>query len=292
MPPVIDLARRHLTAHRGAAPATAANVARNARAGHARHARWAPARDALWVLLEPLVATGARVAVAGAGNADTLPLCRLARRAGEVVLVDVDGRAPSAARRRLPRELRRRVAVEVHDVTGGAADALARAAAGGPAPAVVLPTGELPGAPYDVVVGDLLYSQLLYPALVDLGLAPEAVRAAVMRHARHLTHALVQRLHASAPGGTVVHVHDPIAWWDGHPQPVRLDELLELAARDPQAAADRARTGQGPRESDPRDALAVLGLPVHATALWHWPFTDGVDYLACATVSSTPPGRS
>ena len=146
MPPGTERARRQLTAHRRQAPATSANVARNARAGHERHRRWAPARDALWAVLDPLVAPGARVAVVGAGNADTLPLRRLAERAGEVVLVDVDARAPSGARRRLPRELRRRVVVEPCDVTGGGADALATAAAeGGPAPAVVLPTRRAPG---------------------------------------------------------------------------------------------------------------------------------------------------
>jgi len=29
----------------------------------------------------------------------------------------------------------------------------------------------------------------------------------------------------------------------------------------------------------------VLDLKIHSTELWHWPFTDGVDYLVCATVA-------
>ena len=93
---------------------------------------------------------------------------------------------------------------------------------------------------------------------------------------------MVARLHASAP--LVVHVHDPLAWWDGHEQPVSLEEILDLAESDgPEAALALAARGSGPHESDPRAALAALGLTPTATALWHWPFTDGVDYLACAT---------
>lgn len=38
-----------------------------------------------------------------------------------------------------------------------------------------------------------------------------------------------RRLHASAPQGHVIHVHDPLAWWPGHSQPVRLDEILAVA---------------------------------------------------------------
>ena len=44
---------------------------RNARAEIDRHARWAPARDALWQLLETHLHHDGRVAILGAGNADT-----------------------------------------------------------------------------------------------------------------------------------------------------------------------------------------------------------------------------
>src|SRR4051812_27914734 len=234
-------------------PATAANVVRNARAELDRHGRWTPARDALWAVLEPHAA--GRVAVVGAGNADTVPLRRLAERSAEVTLIDVDDRAATGARRRLPRALRRRVRVARCEVTGGAADAIV---AGVVRPQ--LPTGPLPGAPYDLVVGDLLYSQLLFPGLLDAGLPADQIQLKVAAHAAVLTRALVLRLHASAPAGTVVHVHDPIAWWDGHPQPVTLADVLQ--ARDPLAVIAR---GRGPMESDPRRALADLGLPVGAT---------------------------
>ncbi len=111
-----------------------------------------------------------------------------------------------------------------------------------------------------------------------------------MRHAPALTRAVVARLHASAP--RVVHVHDPIAWWDGHEQPVALEEILAVAGHDgPEAALALAARGVGPRESDPRAALADLGLSPAATALWRWPFAPGVDYLACATLAAPGTGR-
>src|SRR3954447_26110736 len=99
-------AQRTLTAHRLAAPATAANLARNARAEPGRRARWAPARDALWAMLDPLLEPGATVAVVGAGNGDDLPLTRITGRAAAVTLIDLDERALRRARRHLPRSLR------------------------------------------------------------------------------------------------------------------------------------------------------------------------------------------
>jgi hypothetical protein len=235
--------------------------------------------------VEPRLEDGARVAVLGAGNADDLPLRRIAARAGAVTLIDLDSLAALAARRRLSWRSRRRVEVAEHDVTGGAADRIVLAAARGEEVGEVgLREGPLPGAPYDLAIGDLLYSQLLYPALVDLGVREES-RAAILRtYAPPLTRAAVARLHASAP--IVVHVHDPLAWWDGHGQPVELDEVLRLAERDGVGAAlDLLARGIGPIESDPRAALRSLGIASGATALWRWPFTEGVDYLACATLA-------
>ena len=52
----------------------------------------------------------------------------------------------------------------------------------------------LPGAPYDLIVGDLFYSQLLYPALVDLGVDSDRRAEALVRHAPPLTRAVVSRL--------------------------------------------------------------------------------------------------
>lgn len=255
-------------------------------------------RDALWDFLAPwLDGAGTRVAIVGAGNGDDLPLRRIARRARAVVLVDIDPRAAQGARRRLRRAERRKVDVVGHDVTGGGADRVALAASRGEEPrpdrhpCLDRPTEDpLPGAPYDLVVGDLFYSQLLYPALLDLGVAPDLRAATLAGHAPDLTRAVVARLHASAP--RVVHLHDPLAWWDGHEQPVGLAEILDLAASaGPDAALSLAARGAGPHESDPRAAFAALGLTPTATALWRWPFAAGVDYLVCATCCRRPSSR-
>ncbi len=282
-----------------------ANASRNARAELGRRRRWAPARDALWGFVGPLIEDGARVAIVGAGNGDDLPLRRIARRAGTVTLIDLDLRAARGTRQRLGRAERAKVEVIGHDVTEGAADAIVLSALSGPGGrsgtgAVDLPdlaankggkgrphprtASPLPGAPYDLVIGDLFYSQLLYPALVDLAVDPDRRAETLVRHAPSLTRDVVARLHASAP--CVVHVHDPIAWWDGHEQPVTVGEVLAAADDDgPDAALALAARGIGPRESDPRTAFTDLGLIPTATALWRWPFAPGVDYLACATLA-------
>jgi hypothetical protein len=312
-----------------------ANASRNGHAGRERRRRWEPARDALWDFVAPVLDDGARVAIVGAGNGDDLPLRRIAGRAGEVALIDIDPRAARGARRRLSRSGRRivsiglpgrtahcratypaharisrtaseRVEVIGHDVTRGTADAIVRKALEDgrqrpdrpPArPGTAEPGGiergapeaagdPLPGAPYDLVVGDLFYSQLLYPALLDLGVDAERRDSILADCAPSLTGAVVARLHASAP--RVIHVHDPLAWWDGHEQPVALDQILAVAAGEgADAALALAGRGNGPHESDPRTALAELGLTPAATALWCWPFSRGVDYLACATLIST-----
>ena len=283
-------AERILAVEQLAAPATRANTARNARAEHDRHARWAPAREALWEFLDVHLPRGERVAILGAGNCDDLPLERIAARAGELTLIDLDTRSIRAARRRLPRRLRCRIDVVEHDVTVGAADAIAIAAATGQVPErVVISEAPLPGAPYELVIGDLLYSQLLYPALVDLNVPAARTSAFLARYAPTLTRSVVARLHVSAPGGLVLHIHDPIAWWPGHPQPVTLERILTAAKRDPGAALALAGQGTGPRHSDPRAALSSFAIPVHATAMWRWPFAPGVDYLACATLAGSTP---
>jgi len=277
-------AERMLAADRLRAPATRANTSRNARAERGRHARWAPARDALWQLLDRHLHPGARVAVLGAGNADDLPLDRIAARAGAVSLIDLDARALGAARGRQPRRLRSRMIVLTHDVTDGAADTIAIAAATRHLPEpVAVSQAPLPGAPYDLVIGDLLYSQLLYPALVDIPAAHTS--AFVERYAPMLTRSVVSRLHLSAPDGLVLHIHDPIAWWHGHAQPVTLEQILTASEHDPGAAVALAAQGTGPHDSDPRAALGSFAIPIRATAMWHWPFSPGVDYLACATLA-------
>jgi hypothetical protein len=86
----------------------------------------------------------------------------------------------------------------------------------------------------------------------------------------------------------VVHIHDPLGWWDDHVQPVSLDEILTAAAADVEAALELVARGHGPTACDPRAIALEAGIPLVETALWRWPFQRGVEYLACATV--TRPG--
>jgi hypothetical protein len=271
-------------------PASLANTQRNARATAERLERWQPARDALWAVLDRHVTPSSCVAVVGAGNGHDVPLGRLAERSLRVDLIDLDARAARGARGRLPGELRGRVDVLREDVTAGLADELVRAAAGGelPEPREAPPTPLGKGG-YDVVIGDLLYSQLLYPALRDTTLSRERIGVVLARVDRPLVASAVRRLHASAARvGVVVHVHDPLGWWDDHVQPVTLDEILRAAAVDLDAALALVARGHGPSACDPRAIAIAAGIDPLETAFWRWPFQDGVDYLVCATV--TRPG--
>lgn len=275
------------------APARTASRARNAAAEPDRAARWRPARDALWRVLDRRVPAGARVAVAGAGNADDLPLTRLLARAGAVDLIDLHPGACRRALAREPRELAARARAIGEDVTAGAADRALRAARAGRAPRALaapdLPVAPLGDGAYDVVVADLLYTQLLYPALADAGLPAARVDAALAVAGQPLTDLAVARMHASAPDGVVVHVHDALGWWRGHQQPVRLDELLRLS---PGRALRAAAGANAPRGADVRGALRRLGAPVRELALWRWPFAPGTDYLVAAIVAGPPVSRA
>jgi hypothetical protein len=223
------------------------------------------------------VAAGARVAVVGAGHAHDLPLTRLLARAGHVDLIDIDRGASRRALWREPRALRTRGRALRCDVTGGAADALAHALRHGRAAR----SAQVPRAPlghYDVVVADLLYTQLVFPALLDARLAGPAVKQALAGDGQRLCDAVVARLHASAPDGVVIHVHDVLGWWPGHQPEPGIDALL----------ADPSGVSAGPVGCDVGAALRARGLPALERRHWRWPFADGVDYLVQATVA---PGR-
>lgn len=279
-------AQRLLAEQRRRTPALQANRSRNARAEIGRWRQWTPLRAESWSVVDQHLRHDARVAVVGVGNGDTLPLEQIAARAARLALIDLDGDAIKTARARLPRRLRHRSHAITHDVTNGSADSIARhtAAREVPEPPRLLES-PLPGAPYDLVIGDLLYSQLLYPALVDLQV-PSARRAAVVgRYGPLLTRALVCRMHASAPDGHVLHIHGPVGWWPGHPQTIDLDRLLAVARHDPRSALAACTAAIGPRDSDPRPALRHFGIPIRDTRLWRWPFAPGVDYLVCATLA-------
>jgi len=267
-------------------PGHAANAARNAQATCWRTARWRAARAALWELLDRYVKPGDRVAVVGAGNADDVPLGRLRRRAAHVDLIDLDAAALRRARRR-PLARHRVLGMVVEDVTFGRADAITQATLNKEAPPPIRPQPDRVAGTYDVVVADLLFTQLLYPALADARLPGPVIDSALQRHGQPLTDAVVAWLHASAPHGQVIHVHDLLGWWPGHPQPFALDDVLTLAEHDLDAALQLAHTGNMPHGCDPRQSCAALDAQIIDTALWRWPFAPGVDYLVCATIAQT-----
>lgn len=111
-----------------------------------------PARH--WQLLDRHVQSGNRVAVVGAGNSDTVPL---RQRAGRVDLIDLDEAALTRSNL---------LNMNVSDVTFGRADAIAHATIHHATPPPDWPRLYPTGA-YDVMIADMLFTQLLYPALSD-----------------------------------------------------------------------------------------------------------------------------
>lgn len=265
----------------GHGPATLANRARNLLRDAERFERWAPARDACWRLLERHLHPGARVLVAGAGHGDDVPLGRLAASCSELILVDLDRHAIAGAMRRIAPTDRTRVRARRCELTCGAANRAARAALRGEFPAKVrrVDLGPVAGGGFDVVVGDLLYSQLLYPALADCRISAGRLRALLLSVGAELTDALVGRLHASASlHGCVVHLHDVAGWWEGHGQPHAIDAVL--------ADGELLERCRRPLGADPRESLLRRSATVLAEDLWEWPFGPGTSYLVQATVAA------
>jgi hypothetical protein len=257
--------------------ARAANRARNALATPDRRDRWRTVRDRLWNVLDPHMASDARVAIVGAGNADDIPLTRILTRARRVDLIDLDQVATKRALYRESPRLRARARVIREDVTGGAADAIVRGARRSRTPRTTrAPDAPIGGGEYDMVIGDLFYSQLLYPALLDRGLSGDRIDATLREHGQTLCGSVVARLHTSAPDGIVVHVHDALGWWSNHDPGGSIDELLTLPPRD---ALARLPSFDGPWGCDVAGAVATLGVAVTDVATWRWPFADDVDYF-------------
>jgi len=258
-----------------------ANRRRNRRAPADRAVRWRHARDELWCVLDPLVANGARVAVVGAGNGDDVPLARLAARAAEIHLVDLDGEAVRGAIARQPRRVRAKLTAVEEDVTAGVAERVAAATVAGHAVRDdLVPRSSVGTGGYDVVVADLLYTQLLFPALLDAEVEPERRTPALQRHGQRLTDGVVRRLHASSRGH-VVHVHDVAGWWPGHPQPLTPAEVLAPA---PGPAALVHRLGR-PAGCDVRGSVARTKDPVTSERWWTWPFAADTTYLVRGIVA-------
>jgi hypothetical protein len=267
-------------------PATAANVARNALgADCARSRRWASARESAWRLLERYVWPDARVAVIGAGNGHDLPLELLAEKAAQVDLFDLDLGALRRARRGCAPQSRGSIWIHRCDVTEGAADGIAQAVWLRRSPPVRKPTTRPLGkGGYDVVIGDLLYSQLLYPALLDTGVSLARTRRAVDDHGQDLTDAVVSRMHASAAtDGRVIHLHDVVGWWDGQRQPASLGEIL--AQERLEDALRLISSCRQPLGADPALSTQRFGTRTIDTAIWEWPFAPDARYLVRATVT-------
>jgi len=276
-----------VTHHTGLASARplalAAAAGRNAAgSGPTRSQRWGPARDALWALLAQHVKDDARVAIVGAGNGDDLPLRRLSRRADRIDLIDLDATALRRARRRV--RFAQHVRTVREDITAGAVDAIVQRAHGKPMTVALPPPTPIGHGPYDVVISDLLATQLLFPALHDSGLRGPEIDRVLLDDGQALTNSVVARMHAAAPEGLVVHLHDVLVWSDNHKQPFPLETVLALAETDPAAAFTLAQQGNVPYGCDPLVASRSIGAKPTQTTFWRWPFAPGTDYLVNATV--------
>lgn len=263
-----------------AAIARASNAMNNAVHQELRFERWERARSCLWRVLDPLLADGARVALVGGGSCDDVPLARIAERAAHVDLIDFDIGSTDRALARLDASLRGRTAVLECDVTGGSADLILRAVRDEtPLPeALPLPYDALGSGDYDLVVGDMLYTQLLHAGLIALGVAGARQHELMRRYDPHLTGALVQRIQASiASTGHAVHVHDLACWAEGHTQPLTLDEVLE----DPFWTWTRLLRHDN---CDPHLALGKIGADIVDSAWWPWPFEPNKQFIVRATV--------
>ena len=149
--------------------------------------------------------------------------------------------------------------------------------------APVVPGAPLGDGPYDVVVLDLVLTQLLYPALKGT-MGGRAIDAVLLAHGQRLTDGVVARAWAATrEGGHVVVLHDLLGWWEGHQQPFALDRVLAL---EPEAARALARKGVLPYGCDPWVATRRAGAHVTRTRTWRWPFSPGADYLVFGLVTA------
>jgi hypothetical protein len=84
-------------------------------------------------------------------------------------------------------------------------------------------------------------------------------------------------------------LHDVVGWWDGHPQPASVEEILAQARlEDAFTLISLCRQSVG---TDPRASALRLGARVIDTALWEWRFASDARYLVCATVTERGKAR-
>ena len=246
------------------------------RSGRCSTRTWPPAPESRWW---------------GRATGTTCRWRRLAERAARVDLIDLDARAARGARARAARRAagaRRRRAPGRHGRDRRRARARRRARRAARSAGGAVRAARLGRLRRRRSATSSTASCCIRPC-ATARCSPSASASCWPASTGPLVTSVVRRLHASAPGGVVVHVHDPLGWWAGHPQRVTLEEILEAAATDTDAALALVARGHGPSACDPRAIALELGCEPVATALWRWPFQEGVDYLACATV--TRPGE-
>jgi hypothetical protein len=268
--------------------ARSANARNNAMYQDLRLERWAGVRDHLWNLVDPLLAPGGRVAIIGGGSCDDVPLVRIGDHAGTIDLVDFDSSSTDRALARVGAAARARVRVIEEDVTGGCADRILRAVRDeDPLPdSLPLPYGPLGEGDYDLVIGDMLYTQLLHAGLIALEVFGEQQHELMRRYDPHLTNALVRRIQASlASGGHAIHVHDVACWAGDHAQPITLEEALA----DPFWAFPKLLRHDN---CDPHLALTRMRADVRESTWWEWPFEPRKRFLVRATVARADVGAS
>lgn len=261
--------------------ALAANATNNAMHQDLRFQRWAGVRGALWTLVDPVLPAGGRVAIVGGGSCDDVPLARILERASAVDLIDFDPTSTARAVERAGARARDQLTAIEHDVTGGSADMVLRAVRDDtPLPeALPLRYDPVGSGDYDVVIGDMLYTQLLHAGLIALQVFGERQHELMRRYDPHLTNALVQRIQGSVhPGGHAIHVHDVACWSTGHSQPLELEEALE----DPFWSWPQLLRHDN---CDPHLALGRLHANVIDSAWWEWPFEPNKRFLVRASVA-------
>lgn len=132
------------------------------------------------------------------------------------------------------------------------------------------------GEPFDLVIGDMLYTQLLHPALTQVRIGKDTKSTAMRHYDAPLTLQAVTRLHASS-AGIVIHIHDLACWSEKHAQKTSLAETLT----DP---ASLWRNLVRHDSCDPHLAAKSLPGTLVGTAWWHWPFYAKKDFLVRASV--------
>lgn len=249
----------------------------------ARFGRWQKVRDSVWRLVRAKLTPNSRVAIVGAGSCDDIPLMRISRHAACIDLIDFDHTAVDRALKRA--KYASHITPEIVDVTEGCADRILDAIAKGKSlpNALALPHKPFSGAPYDLIIGDMLYTQLLHPGLLKLDVEGPKQHMLMRRYDPHLTRSLVLRIQRSlATGGYAMHIHDVACWTNNQPQPIPLERALTTPDLTYKSLNRHDRC-------DPHLILPMLNAEIIEHAWWSWPFEPNKSFLVRASVATNPP---